>query len=44
LLTELATDKTWSNEGLFAFLQGLRRLAEVGGDRVNAPPIAWEIT
>jgi len=44
LLSELAADETWSNEGLFALLQGLRRLAEVGGDRVNAPTIEWEIT
>lgn len=29
-LTALAVDPTWSNEGLFAFLQGLRRLAHVG--------------
>lgn len=44
LLSELAADETWSNEGLFALLQGLRRLSEVGGDRVNAPTIEWEIT
>jgi hypothetical protein len=44
LLGELAADETWSNEGLFALLQGLRRLSEVGGDRVNAPTIEWEIT
>lgn len=44
LLTELAADETWSNEGLFALLQGLRRLSEVGGDRVNAPTIEWEIS
>jgi hypothetical protein len=43
LLIELAADETWSNEGLFALLQGLRRLSEVGGDRVNAPTIDWEI-
>jgi hypothetical protein len=28
-LQALATDPRWSNEGLFAFLQGLRRLAEL---------------
>ncbi len=44
LLSELAADETWSNEGLFALLQGLRRLSEVGGDRVNAPTIEWEIS
>ena len=27
------TDDGWSNEGLFAFLQGLRRLQQIGGDR-----------
>jgi hypothetical protein len=43
LLGELAADESWSNEGLFALLQGLRRLSEVGGDRVNAPTIEWEI-
>ncbi|GAB3449027.1 transcriptional regulator [Actinophytocola sediminis] len=43
LLTELAADNTWSNEGLFALLQGFRRLSEVGGSRVNAPTIEWEI-
>ncbi|WP_459709360.1 helix-turn-helix domain-containing protein [Actinophytocola sp. KF-1] len=43
LLTELAADDTWSNEGLFALLQGFRRLSEVGGDRIDAPTIEWEI-
>ncbi|MGB3438578.1 MAG: transcriptional regulator [Actinophytocola sp.] len=43
LLGELAADETWSNEGLFALLQGIRRLTEVGGDRVNAPTIEWEV-
>ncbi len=43
LLTELAADDTWSNEGLFALSQGLRRLSEIGGDRINAPMIEWEI-
>lgn len=37
LLTELVSDESWSNEGLFAFCEGLRRLAQLGGDRVNAP-------
>lgn len=41
LLGELIGDDAWSNEGLFAFLQALRRLAEVGGERVNAPTIEW---
>jgi hypothetical protein len=39
----LVHDGSWSNEGLFAFLQGLRRLAEVGGDRVSLPTITWEL-
>jgi hypothetical protein len=43
LITELIGDKAWSNEGLFALLQGLRRLAEIGGDRANLPSINWEI-
>jgi hypothetical protein len=43
LLTELIGDDAWSNEGLFALLQGLRRLAEVGGVRVDIPNIDWTI-
>ncbi|WP_410644242.1 helix-turn-helix transcriptional regulator [Amycolatopsis sp. lyj-346] len=39
LVTELIGDENWSNEGLFAFLQGLRRLAEIGGDRVKIPAV-----
>ncbi|WP_084469938.1 helix-turn-helix domain-containing protein [Amycolatopsis benzoatilytica] len=39
LITELISDETWSNEGLFAFLQGLRRLAEIGGERVRIPAV-----
>jgi transcriptional regulator with XRE-family HTH domain len=39
LVTELIGDETWSNEGLFAFLQGFRRLAEIGGDRVRIPAV-----
>lgn len=42
-LTELAHDDGWSNEGLFAFLQGLRRLGKVGGDRVDIPSIDWAV-
>ena len=40
-LAALAHDDAWSNEGLFAFLQGLRRLSQVGGDRVDIPAIDW---
>ena len=43
LLTELIADPAWSNEGLFALLQGLRRLAQLAPDRVNAPSIAWTV-
>ncbi|MFD2399280.1 transcriptional regulator [Prauserella oleivorans] len=43
MLEELVSDKAWSNEGLFAFLQGLRRLAEIGGERVDAPTVDWEL-
>jgi len=39
LLTELIADECWSNEGLFALLLGLRRLAELGGKRVNLPTV-----
>jgi hypothetical protein len=42
-LAALAHDDAWSNEGLFAFLQGLRRLNEVGGDRVDIPAIDWTV-
>ncbi|WP_246127538.1 transcriptional regulator [Amycolatopsis rhizosphaerae] len=43
LLTELLDDVTWSNEGLFAILQGIRTLAEIGGQRVNLPSVEWEL-
>jgi hypothetical protein len=39
LLAHLAADESWSNEGLFAFLQGLRRLRDIGGPRVNVPAV-----
>ncbi|MDI5977976.1 helix-turn-helix transcriptional regulator [Amycolatopsis magusensis] len=39
MLVELVGDEAWSNEGLFAFLQGLRRLREIGGSRVALPEI-----
>ena len=42
-LAALAPDDAWSNEGLFAFLQGLRRLKQVGGDRVDIPAIEWSV-
>jgi hypothetical protein len=37
LLSELIADERWSKEGLFALLQGIRRLGELGGKRVNLP-------
>jgi hypothetical protein len=42
-LAALATDNGWSIEGLSAVAQGLQRLRHVGGDRVNIPPVEWEI-
>ncbi|MGW9212648.1 hypothetical protein ACWGR4_37490 [Embleya sp. NPDC055664] len=38
-LAGLAGEPSWSNEGLFALLQGLRRLSEIGGSRVDMPSI-----
>jgi hypothetical protein len=38
-LAKLAFEPNWSNEGLFAFIEGLRRLAVIGGDRVRLPSI-----
>ncbi len=43
LVTELIGEVAWSNEGLFALLQGLRRLSQIGGHRVNLPAIEWKI-
>jgi hypothetical protein len=37
LITDLVQQEAWSNEGLFALLQGLRRLCEIGGSRVSLP-------
>jgi hypothetical protein len=42
-INELARDPAWSNEGLFALLQGLRRLREIGGNRVDIPAIEWGV-
>jgi len=42
-LQDLLLDPRWSNEGLFAFIEGLRRLAELEtGSRVAAPEIDME--
>ncbi|MBB5157594.1 hypothetical protein BJ970_005128 [Saccharopolyspora phatthalungensis] len=43
LIGELVRDVAWSNEGLFALLQGLRRLGQIGGERVSLPSIEWEV-
>jgi hypothetical protein len=42
-LAALDLGGAWSSEGLFAFLQGIRRLQQIGGDRVDLPAIDWEI-
>ncbi len=42
LLTALISDPRWSNEGLFAFLQGIRRLGQIGEERVALPSIELE--
>jgi hypothetical protein len=42
-LAELVHDPAWSNEGMFALLQGLRRLEQIGGSRVNVPAIEWQL-
>lgn len=44
LIVELLSEVAWSNEGLFAMLQALRRLSTIGGDRVNLPHVEWEIS
>jgi hypothetical protein len=40
LISKLVLEESWSNEGLFAFLQGIRRLREIGGSRVMLPEIS----
>lgn len=42
-IMELIADESWSNEGLFALLQGLRRLGQVGGSRVDLPKVEWDL-
>lgn len=44
LITDLISDPAWSNEGLFALLQGLRRLAQLAPERVNVPRVDWTLT
>ena len=43
LLAELISHVAWSNEGLFALLQALKRLSQIGGHRVSLPTIEWKI-
>ncbi|WP_199230633.1 helix-turn-helix transcriptional regulator [Promicromonospora sp. AC04] len=43
LLDTLAHDPAWSTEGLFALLQGFRRLTEIGEGRVDLPAVEWGI-
>lgn len=43
LITDLIGDPAWSNEGLFALLQGLRRLAQRAPARTNLPAIALPV-
>lgn len=42
-VANLINDPSWSNEGLFAFLQAFRRLSQTGGQRVNLPQIEPDI-
>ena len=37
-LAALISDRSWSNEGLFALLEGIRRLRQLGGDRTGPTP------
>lgn len=41
-IRDLLQDEAWSSEGLFALIQGLRRLSELNDDRLDLPEIdAW---
>ncbi len=40
-VAELIEHESWSSEGLFALLQGIRRLAEIGGQRVDLPVVEY---
>lgn len=42
-LRRLIRDDRWSNEGLFALLRGLQRLAEIAPDRTAMPKIMEEL-
>lgn len=43
MLESLIADPSWSNEGLFSFIEGLRRLAELDSERVALPNIEVEL-
>lgn len=43
MLESLIADPSWSNEGLFSFIEGLRRLAELNSERVALPNIEVEL-
>jgi hypothetical protein len=42
-IESLMADSRWSNEGLFSFIQGIRRLAELDKERVALPEIEVEL-
>jgi hypothetical protein len=43
MLESLIADPSWSNEGLFSFVEGVRRLAEMDNERVALPNIEVEL-
>ncbi|GAB2669191.1 hypothetical protein GCM10027271_31300 [Saccharopolyspora gloriosae] len=44
LWNQLIADEAWSNEGLFALLQGIRRLGESNDPRLDLPTVDAEFT
>lgn len=43
-LESLIADSRWNNEGLFAFIEGIRRLAQLNDGRIELPEIEVELT
>ena len=43
-IRDLIQDEAWSNEGLFAFMQGLKRLSRIEGGRVDLADIGVGVT
>lgn len=43
LIADLINDPMWTNEGVFALLLGLRRLARLDPDRVTMPDVGWAL-